>query len=108
MSQAQPLSAVLAEIAAYDRPAITVAELTQKFGGRALGALLFLFGIACFLPLPPGALGYLYLPALAVISLASMLLAPLGARTAHRMDIQPLRKLFALVLYGLALYFLLR
>jgi Predicted permeases len=58
--------------------------------------------------LPPGSLGYLYLPALAVISLASMLLAPLGARTAHRMDIQPLRKLFALVLYGLAAYFLLR
>ena len=58
--------------------------------------------------LPPGSPGYLYLPALAVISLASMLLAPLGARTAHRMDIQPLRKLFALVLYGLAAYFLLR
>jgi hypothetical protein len=55
MSQSQPLSAVLAEIAAHDRPAITVAELTQMFGGRALGALLFVFGIACFLPLPPGA-----------------------------------------------------
>jgi uncharacterized membrane protein YfcA len=57
---------------------------------------------------PPGALGYLYLPALVVISAASMLLAPVGARTAHRMDIRPLRKLFAVVLYCLAAYFLFR
>jgi uncharacterized membrane protein YfcA len=58
--------------------------------------------------MPPGAIGYLYLPGLVVISLASVLLAPLGARTAHRMDIQPLRRAFALVLYCLAGYFLLR
>lgn len=58
--------------------------------------------------MPPGAVGYLYLPGLVVVSLASMAMAPLGARTAHRMDIQPLRKLFAVVLYILAAYFLLR
>jgi uncharacterized membrane protein YfcA len=58
--------------------------------------------------MPPGSFGYLYLPGLVVISTASMLLAPLGARTAHRMDIAPLRRLFAFVLYGLAAYFLLR
>ncbi|MDW5444782.1 sulfite exporter TauE/SafE family protein [Polaromonas sp. SM01] len=58
--------------------------------------------------MPPGAFGYLYLPGLIVISLASMCTAPLGARTAHRMDIRPLRKVFALVLYALAAYFLLR
>jgi uncharacterized membrane protein YfcA len=58
--------------------------------------------------LPPGALGYIYLPGLIVISIASVLTAPLGARTAHRMDIRPLRRLFALVLYVLAGYFLLR
>ena len=58
--------------------------------------------------MPPGSVGYLYLPGLVVIAAASMLLAPVGARTAHRMDIQPLRKLFALVLYALAAYFLLR
>ena len=34
--------------------------------------------------------------------------APLGARTAHRMDIRPLKKVFAAVLYVLAAYFLLR
>lgn len=27
----------------------------EKFGGRAIGALLFIFGLACTLPLPPGA-----------------------------------------------------
>jgi uncharacterized membrane protein YfcA len=50
----------------------------------------------------PGAFGYLYLPALAIISLASVTLAPLGARTAHRIDVKSLRKLFALLLLGLA------
>ncbi|RYF64223.1 MAG: sulfite exporter TauE/SafE family protein [Comamonadaceae bacterium] len=57
---------------------------------------------------PPGAFGYLYLPGLFVISVFSMLMAPVGARTAHRMDIQPLKKVFAVVLYCLAAYFLLR
>jgi uncharacterized membrane protein YfcA len=58
--------------------------------------------------MPPGSIGYLYLPALLAISAASVLFAPLGARVAHRMDIRPLRRLFALVLYGLAAYFILR
>jgi uncharacterized membrane protein YfcA len=58
--------------------------------------------------MPPGSFGYIYLPGLVAISAASVVLAPLGARTAHRMDIRPLRKLFALVLYGLAAYFILR
>ena len=56
----------------------------------------------------PGTVGYLYLPGVVVISLASVLTAPLGARTAHRMDIRPLKKVFAIVLYLLALYFVLR
>ena len=58
--------------------------------------------------LPPGSIGYIYFPALIAISAASVLLAPLGARVAHRMDIRPLRRLFAFVLYGLAAYFILR
>ena len=58
--------------------------------------------------MPPGAVGYLYLPGLLVISMASMLTAPLGARTAHRIDVAPLKKLFACVLYLIAAYFLLR
>lgn len=49
------LSAILEDAAAHDRARISVAELTQLFGGRAIGALLFIFGLACMLPLPPGA-----------------------------------------------------
>lgn len=59
-------------------------------------------------PMPPGAMGYIYLPGLLIISIASMSTAPLGARTAHGMDIGPLKKVFAIVLYILAAYFLLR
>lgn len=51
----QPLSAVLAEIADHGEDQISIEALTQKFGGRAIGALLFVFGLACMLPLPPGA-----------------------------------------------------
>ncbi len=58
--------------------------------------------------LPAGALGYVYVPGLISIALGSMLTAPLGARAAHRMDIAPLKKIFALFLYLMAAYFLLR
>jgi uncharacterized membrane protein YfcA len=58
--------------------------------------------------MPPGSFGYLYLPGLVIISLASVCTAPLGARTAHRMDIRPLKKVFASILYMLAAYFLFR
>ena len=58
--------------------------------------------------LPAGALGFVYVPGLVSIALGSMLTAPLGARTAHRMDIGPLKKVFALFLYLMAAYFLFR
>ena len=58
--------------------------------------------------MPPGTLGYLYLPALFVVSAASITTAPLGARLAHSMDTRPLKKVFAVVLYALAAWFLLR
>lgn len=54
--------------------------------------------------LPPGSLGFIYLPALLVISLASVTTAPLGARTAHSLPVKSLKKIFSLVLYGLAAY----
>jgi uncharacterized membrane protein YfcA len=53
--------------------------------------------------LPPGSLGYVYLPALGLIVATSMLTAPLGARTAYRLPVKRLRMLFGLLLYGLAL-----
>ena len=49
-----PLSDVLTEIATHDQARISVAELMTLFGGRAFGALLFVFGLACLLPWPPG------------------------------------------------------
>ena len=58
--------------------------------------------------LPLGALGYVYVPGLVSIALGTMLTAPLGARAAHRMDIGPLKKIFALFLYLMAAYFLFR
>ncbi len=54
----------------------------------------------------PGAVGYLYLPALLLIASASVVLAPLGARAAHGMDVAKLKRLFALLLLGLAGYML--
>jgi len=59
-----PLSAVLLDIADHTEPRISVGELMQKFGGRAVGALLFVFGLACTLPLPPGATTILGFPLL--------------------------------------------
>ena len=56
----------------------------------------------------PGTLGYLSLPALGVLALASVLMAPLGARAAHRLDTRRLKKVFAVLLYGLAAYMLWR
>lgn len=53
--------------------------------------------------LPQGSLGYVHLPALALIVAASMPVAPLGARLAHRLPVKRLRILFALMLLGLAL-----
>lgn len=58
--------------------------------------------------LPAGSLGYVYLPALAVIAVASMLCAPLGARAAHAMNVKQLKRAFALLLYAMAGYMLWR
>jgi uncharacterized membrane protein YfcA len=54
--------------------------------------------------MPSGTIGYLYLPALVTISIASVLTAPFGARTAHRMDMRQLKRVFAVLLFGLAAY----
>ena len=56
--------------------------------------------------LPAHSLGFVYLPALAIIATASVLMAPLGAATAHRWPVQRLRKVFAYILYALAGYML--
>ena len=53
--------------------------------------------------LPAWSFGYVYLPALALIVVASMPLAPLGARLAHRLPVKRLRVAFALMLFALGL-----
>lgn len=56
--------------------------------------------------LPPYTLGYIYLPALAGIVVASMLVAPFGATLAHRWPVLKLRRAFAALLFGIAAYML--
>ena len=48
--------------------------------------------------LPPWSVGFVYLPALAGIALASVATAPLGARLAHSLPVSGLKKIFALLL----------
>ena len=52
--------------------------------------------------LPTPSLGFVYLPALGLVMVTSMLVAPLGAALAHRLPIKQLRTVFALLLYGFA------
>ena len=56
--------------------------------------------------LPPASLGYVWLPALGVIASCSVLTAPLGARSAHRLPVRLLKRIFASLLLGLAGYML--
>jgi uncharacterized membrane protein YfcA len=56
--------------------------------------------------LPPGSFGFVHVPALLVVSVASVLTAPLGARTAHRLRAESLRRVFAITLLLLAGYML--
>ncbi|KWU18132.1 sulfite exporter TauE/SafE family protein [Achromobacter xylosoxidans] len=54
----------------------------------------------------PGMLGYIYWPALLVLVCVSVLTAPLGARMAHRLPVQTLKRVFACLLFALAAYML--
>jgi uncharacterized membrane protein YfcA len=56
--------------------------------------------------LPDYALGYIWLPGLAVIALCSVTTAPLGAKAAHQLPVKQLKRVFASVLYLLAAYML--
>lgn len=51
--------------------------------------------------LPAYSLGFVYLPALVGLAVASVLTAPFGARLAHRLPVARLKKFFALLLYAL-------
>lgn len=91
------------------------ATMRQAVGTAAAGGVPIAWAGACgFLmagldagDLPPGSLGYLYLPALAALSLSSVFGAPLGARLAHRLPPRQLKRLFAAMLLCVSAYMLL-
>jgi uncharacterized membrane protein YfcA len=71
------------------------------------GTLGFMVLVPSVSDLPEGSLGFVYLPAFFGIAIASIIVAPLGARLAHQLSTQKLRRLFALFLFavGLAMLF---
>lgn len=91
-----PIRQAVGTSAALGFPIALASTLGYVIAGRHLDATL------------PGAWGYLYLPALALIALASITLAPVGARLAQRVDVKMLRRLFACMLFALASYMLSR
>ena len=87
-----PIHNAVATSAALGFPIALASTLGYMIGGWNLPPAL------------PGAFGYLYLPALVCIAMASVSTAPLGARAAHSLDVRQLRRVFALMLYALAAY----
>ncbi|ASK26784.1 sulfite exporter TauE/SafE family protein [Neisseria chenwenguii] len=53
--------------------------------------------------LPAGSLGFLYLPAVAVLSIATVACAPLGVKTAHKLPAKKLKTAFGILLLLIAL-----
>ncbi|WP_370262405.1 sulfite exporter TauE/SafE family protein [Limnobacter sp.] len=66
------------------------------------GTIGFVFNGWTAQGLPPGSLGFVYLPALVFTVVASVLVAPWGARAAHVLPAKLLRKVFAVVVLGIA------
>ena len=52
--------------------------------------------------LPDGAVGFLYLPAVAILSIATIVVAPLGVKTAHKLPPETLKTAFGLLLLAIA------
>lgn len=69
----------------------------------ALGYFINGLGVA---GLPAGTLGYIYWPAALSMAAASTITAPFGARLAHRLPVATLKRLFALLLFSLAVHML--
>jgi uncharacterized membrane protein YfcA len=62
------------------------------------GAVGYVLNGLAAVSLPDWSLGFVYLPALAGVSLASIFTAPIGARLAHSLPVGQLKKIFALLL----------
>jgi len=110
LSVAGGLIGTIASLAAMGGGALTVPYLIwcnvrphQAIGtSAAVGLPIALGGTLGYLwngwghpELPTGSLGFLYLPALGIILIASVLAAPIGARLAHRLPIKVLKRVFA-------------
>lgn len=91
-----PVHRAVATSAALGFPIALFNTLGYVYSGQAAAGL------------PAGALGYVWLPALACMAVSSMTCAPLGAAVAHRIDVAPLRRLFACTLLLLGAYMLYR
>jgi uncharacterized membrane protein YfcA len=90
-----PMLSAVASSAACGFPIALAGTIGYMWSGRDL-------------ELPAGTIGYVYLPALACISAASVTTAPLGARLAHALPTRALRWIFAALLAALATYMLMR
>jgi hypothetical protein len=60
----RPLSEVVRELAQSEASTISLGEVIDAFGASALAGMLLVFGLACALPLPPGATTVFGLPLL--------------------------------------------
>lgn len=86
-------------------------RIQQAIGtASAMGLPVAIFGSLGYLwnglqieQLPSGSLGYIYLPATLCLLVASMFTAPYGARMAHRLPVQTLKRIFAALLVILAI-----
>ena len=87
-----PIHTAVATAAAVGFPIALAGTAGYVIGGGSLAGM------------PAGTLGYIYLPALLTIATASVLTAPAGARTAHRLDVAQLKRVFAALLFVLAAY----
>ena len=56
--------------------------------------------------LPSATIGYVYIPALLSVAAASVLTAPLGAKAAQVLPSATMKKMFAVMLYAMAVYML--
>ncbi len=86
-----PLKRAVGTAAAIGFPLALAASVGYVWAGMRAG------------PLPAWSLGFIYLPALALVVPPSVLVAPYGARVSHRMPVKRLRLVFALMLYGIAI-----
>jgi uncharacterized membrane protein YfcA len=89
-----PIHQAVATSAALGLPVAVASSLGYVISGWQLAAPL------------PGATGYIYWPALAVLMPMTVLMAPMGAKVAHALPVAKLKRAFAALLACLAAYML--